>query len=209
MTGGYDNQGTNLGAVEVFNGSVWRVLNLTHDPVYHHCLASWHSHMVILTGGMKDHESFQSHSLLLRLDSDEVQRLPDMRSPRAFHGCAATEHGYVVAGGSDGVMDMFGGFGYLHTVDYYTFPQPSNTEVLGSWNTLPQLPRARQYTGVVYSYGQLIVVGENYIDPYPSSSLYTHAYNWDQVKWEEWEDQNNSISNLQLVMEIQVHSGLR
>ena len=94
-----------------------------------------------------------------------------MRSPRAGHGCAATEHGYVVAGGADG-WDNLGGFGYLHTVDYYTFPQPSDTGMLGSWSTLPQLPRAWQYTGLVYSYEQLIVVGGKNNDDYPYSSLY-------------------------------------
>ena len=103
-----------IGTVELFNGTDWSVLDVTHEPVALHCLAAYNDHMVILSGGNKDGE-ISNCFVLLRLDTGETLTLNSMNYACYRHDCAITEHGYVVAGGLDSNHELSG-------VEYYRFP---------------------------------------------------------------------------------------
>ena len=178
VTGGYDSLGLPLGSVEVFDGTDWRELTVTHEPVYDHCVASIKENMLLLTGGKKPSMySALSQAVVLWLDSGEAGDMPDMTSARAKHGCAMTEIGYVVAGG-------FGlGGKQLDTVEVFTFLTSPGTQK-GIWQPLTSLPRARGSPGLVYSHKQLLVVGGQF-DISQDSAL-TLSYNWNLYRWEKW-----------------------
>ena len=184
VTGGYDSLGLPLGSAEVFDGSDWRELTVTHEPVYDHCVASIKESMLMLTGGKRPSMySALSQAVVLWLDSGETKDMPDMTSARAKHGCAMTEQGYVVAGG-------FGlGGNQLDTVELFTFLTLSGTQ-RGFWQPLTSLPRARGSPGVVYSHKQLLVVGGQ-VDISQDCPL-TLSYNWNLLRWEEWGNFNNT-----------------
>ena len=109
VIGGKDGEGNSMDTTEGFrdNRDGWIYGPVTPGSIYHHCATIFQDMVVLVTGGIGQKNEFLNQTFVINMVTDQITILPSMLWARAQHGCAATEQGYVVAGGYSGDVHIY------------------------------------------------------------------------------------------------------